>query len=124
MIHEDVLKVLGDIAAADGPSYGIVGALTVIVFVVMRTMLPVKSLACVFAPVIFWGGLAGIYAASTWGFAVGTDKAANTVATAGLGMIAALVVMVVLTRLAEAAMRIRAPLAAPVSTDAQRRVRI
>ena len=99
MGYEDALQVAGNIAMADGLTYGIVTALTLIVFVVMWAMLPVKSLSLVFTPVIFWGGLAGVYAASTWGFLVSSEKSANVAAGAALGMIAALVVMVVLTRL-------------------------
>lgn len=110
MGHEAVFKVLGDIAMADSMSYWIVGALTLLVFMVMRAMLPVKGLAVVFAPAIFWGGLTGIYALSQLGFSVSTEKSANLVVQAGLGMIVALLVMLVLTRLVDAATRIRTPL--------------
>jgi hypothetical protein len=118
---DELFKILSDIAAADSLSYGIVGALTLVAFVIMRAMLPVKGLAIVFAPAIFWGGLAGIYTASVWGFAVSTEKAVNVVAASVLGMIVALLVMVALARLADAATRIRDPLAAPA--DAARRPR-
>lgn len=118
---DELFKILSDIAAADSLSYGIVGALTLVAFVIMRAMLPVKGLAIVFAPAIFWGGLAGIYTASVWGFAVSTEKAVNVVAASVLGMIVALLVMVALARLADAATRIRDPLAAPA--DAGRRSR-
>lgn len=123
MGYEDAFKVLGDIAMADSLTFGVVAALTLIVFVIMRTMLPVKSLAIVFAPAIFLGGLAGDYTASTWGFVVSSEKGANVAAGAALGMIAALVVMVVLTRLLDWATRSRKPFeATPVPT--QRNVRI
>jgi ABC-type uncharacterized transport system permease subunit len=123
MGYEDAFKVLGDIASADGLTYGIVAALTLIVFVIMRTMLPVKSLAIAFAPAIFLGGLAGDYAASIWGFVVVTEKSANIAAGAALGMIAALVVMVVLMRLFDWMTRSRKPFeATPV--PAPRNVRI
>jgi hypothetical protein len=111
MVHADALTVLANIAAADGLTYGIVGALTLIVSVVMRAMLPVKGLASVFAPAVFWGGLVGIYAAGRLGLAVSSEKAVNHAATAALGMIAALLAMVLLTRLVGAVMRIRTPLA-------------
>lgn len=124
MRYEDILRVLGDIAAADSLSYAIVGTLTLLVFVVMRAMLPVKGLAVVFAPAIFWGGLTGIYAASSWGLLVSKDKAANIAATATPGMIAALVVMVVLARLVDIATRVRAPLDGHAPAPAPRRVRI
>jgi hypothetical protein len=118
MSLDDVFKVFGDIAmAADGLSYAIVGALTLVAFVLMRAMLPVKGLAYVFAPAMFWGGLVGIYTASTSGIVVSTEKAVNSAATATLGMIGALVVAVLLTRLVEAALRIRSPLAYDASAD-------
>ena len=47
MGHEAVFKVLDDIAMADSMSYWIVAALTLLVFMVMRAMLPVKGLAAV-----------------------------------------------------------------------------
>ena len=109
MSYEDAVKSLGDIVMADGLSYGIVGALTLIVFVIMRAMLPVKSLAIVFAPGIFLGGLAGMYATGTWGFVVSSEKSANVAAGAALGMIATLVVMVLLSRLVDWATRSRKP---------------
>jgi hypothetical protein len=123
MGHEAVLDVMRDIAMADALSYWIVGGLTLVVFVVMRSMLPVKGLATVFAPAIFWGGLAGVYALSYWGFVASSEKSTNIAATSALGMIAALVVMVALTRLADALIRIRKP---PVATPVpvQRNVRI
>lgn len=126
MSAEDVLKVLSDIAMADSMTYWIVGALTLLVFTVMRAMLPVKAFAIVFAPVVFWGGLAGIYACAHFGWIVSHDKASNVVVTSTLGMLVALVVVMLLTRLVEAMTRIRNPLttgsAAPVPSP--RRVRI
>ena len=119
MIQEDVFKVLGDIASADAASYWIVSVLTLIAVLIMRSVLPVKSLALVFAPGIFWGGLTGVYAASMWGFVAVPDRNANIVATSTLGMIAALVAMMLLKRGVDAAMRIRRPVRrnvpAPVS---------
>jgi hypothetical protein len=111
--QEDILKVLSDISMADSTSYWIVGALTVLVTVVMRAMLPVKSLALVFAPVIFWGGLCGIYAMREVGFVATAEKNANVIATATIGMVVALVLMILLVRFLEAVTRIRKPLASP-----------
>ncbi len=119
---DELFKLLSDIAAADSQSYWIVGALTLIAFLIMRVMLPVKGLAIVFAPAIFWGGLAGIYTAAAWGLVLSTEKAVNVVAASVIGMIVALLVMVALTRLADVAMRNRTPLAAPV--EAARRPRL
>jgi len=119
---DDLFKLLSDIAAADSQSYWIVGGLTLIAFLIMRAMLPVKGLAIVFAPALFWGGLAGIYTATVWGFVLSTEKAVNVVAASVLGMVVALLVMVALTRLADVATRARTPLAAPA--EAARRPRL
>ena len=110
MAYAEALKVLADIIAADGLAYGVVGTLTLIVFAVMRAMLPVKGLANLFAPVIFWGGLAGIYVAGRAGLAASSEKAVTNAVAAALGMIAALIAMTLLTRLVQAATRIRTPL--------------
>jgi hypothetical protein len=122
MRYESVFKVLGEIAMADGLSYGIVGALTLVTFALMHAMLPVKGLAYVFSPALFWGGLVGIYIASEFGLAVGTEKAVNSAAAGTAGMIGALVVMVLLARLVDAVSRVRAPAAAVVQTDRRMRV--
>lgn len=125
MSWDDVFKILSDIAAADSLSYWIVGALTLVLFVVMRAMLPVKSLSIVFAPAVFWGGLTGIYAAANWGFVVSSqDNAANAVATSVLGMIVALIVMVLLTRLFDALMSIRNPISNAPPAAHTRRARV
>lgn len=125
MGQEDLFKVLSDISMADSTSYWIVGALTLLVFVVMRAMLPVKSLAIVFVPAIFWGGLCGIYGMRELGFVASSERSANIVATATIGMVAALVIVMLTVRLIEAATRIRkTPVATPVSAPRPRRVGI
>lgn len=110
MSLEAVLKVLSDISMADQASYWMVGTLTLLVVVVMRAMLPVKSLSLIFAPVIFWGGLTGIYTARMAGFVAMSDKNANIVATSALGMIAAMVLLILLMRFIQAVTVIRKPL--------------
>ncbi len=123
---EEGLKVLSDIAAADSMTYWIVGALTLVVFLVMRAMLPVKGLSLVFAPAIFWGGLTGVYTSMHMGIFLTHEKASNIVMTSALGMILALVIMVLLARAVEAVLRIRKPLTSgsPVAVPEPRRVRI
>jgi hypothetical protein len=110
MMLEDIHKALGDIVMADTLSYWIVAALTALAFTVMRAMLPSKALAIVFAPGLFWGGLAGIYLANQIGFFVSTERSAQIVVTSTLGICGALLIMIAVTRLVEAAMRIRSPL--------------
>jgi hypothetical protein len=119
MSGEDVIKVLSDIAAAHSTAYWIVGALTLVAFLIMRMLLPVKSLSIVFAPAVFWGGLAGLYAASTWGFVAAPDHHANIVATSMLGMLVALLVMMLLTRTVYAMTRVRKPVGSPASRPAR-----
>lgn len=121
-----ILKVMGDIAMADSMSYWLVGALTALVFVIMRTMLPVKSLSLVFAPAVFWGGLCGLYTLSMLGISFTADKSVNGIISATIGMIVALLLMIVLVRLVGAVFRMRTPLTRTndMAHLAPRRVRI
>lgn len=114
------LEVVRMIALAEPMSYWIVGALTVVGFVLMRVMLPVKGLSFVFAPILFWGGLTGIYALRHFGFVISSqDKNVQIVAAGTVGMIAALVLMMSLVRLVDTATRIRRPV-----TNSNARARI
>jgi hypothetical protein len=97
MVLDATLEILRGIGQADEASYVIVGVLTLLAFAVMRAMLPVKGLSWVFAPALFWGGLAGIYACRMAGLFYSTEHSTNAAVGAMLGMIAALVVMMVLT---------------------------
>jgi hypothetical protein len=107
---EDISKVLSDILAADTMSYWIVGALAVLGTVIMRSMLPSKMLAIVFLPGIFWGGLAGIYAATYFGLVVTTERSAQIVISGTAGMGIALCILVLAARAVDSALRIRKPL--------------
>jgi hypothetical protein len=124
MGYESVFKLLGEIAAADGLTYGIVAALTLAAFVLLHAMLPAKGLAYVFAPVLFWGGLTGIYTATAAGLVFSAEKAVNSAMFGTVGMTGALVVMVLLTRLAQATLRIRTPLAYADPAPVGRRLRV
>jgi len=108
MRYEDAVQLLSEVAAADTTAYAVVGALTFIVFLVMWAMLPLKSLAVLFAPVMFWSGLAGLYTATSLDFVISTDKAANIAGTSALGMIVGLVVMTFLTHALMSATRLGA----------------
>ncbi|HRN89673.1 hypothetical protein [Hyphomicrobium sp.] len=107
MSLEPILDVIRGIAMADSMSYWLIGTLTAVAFVLMRAMLPVKSLAFVFAPAVFWGGLTGLYAARQLGIVVASDEAVHTIVVSTAGMIAALFLMMCLVRLADAASRTR-----------------
>lgn len=123
MSFNDVLEVVRNIALADSMTYWLVGTLTLIAFVLMRTMLPVKGLSFVFAPGLLWGGLTAVYAAHQLGFWISREKSVQIVAVATAGMIVALVVMMALVRLADAVTRIRRPVTNSVSS-APSRVRV
>lgn len=122
MSFEAIFKVIGDIAMADGLSYWVVAALALAAFVLMHATLPAKGLAYIFAPILAYGGLIGIYTANAVGLVFSAEKAVNDAAAAMIGMVAALVIMVLLKRLVDAALRIRTPLGSKVSLD--RRMRI
>jgi hypothetical protein len=110
MSHEAFFKALSDIATADAMTYWIVAGLTVLVFLIMRAMLPVKSLSFVFAPAMYWGGLTGIYTLRELGFVLSSDKSAHIVGASVAGMVVALFVMIFLVRLVDTVARIRKPL--------------
>lgn len=109
MSVEPFLDVVRSIATADSLSYWLIGTLTAIAVLLMRAMLPVKSLAIVFAPAVFWGGLTGLYAARELGIVVSSDEAVHTIVASTAGMIVALFLMMCLVRLVNAATRIRQP---------------
>jgi len=115
MDHRAVIEVLGEVLRANAESRWIVGFLALMIVLIMRTMLPRKGLALVFAPGIVFGGLAGIYAMRALGVALMPDRTSNLVATATLGMMGATVLMLLLTRLVDAATRIRRPLKRPAA---------
>lgn len=115
MSPNDVLEVVRAIALADSMSYWLIGALTAVAFVLMRAMLPMKGLSFVFAPILFWGGLTGIFAARHFGFVVSQEKSVQIVAAGTFGMIVALVFMMSLVRLVDAVTRIRRPVTRPVT---------
>ncbi len=109
MSLEPILDVVRGIAMADSMSYWLIGTLTAVAFLLMRAMLPVKGLAYIFAPAIFWGGLTALYAAGQFGIVVTGDEAVHTIVVSTGGMIAALFLMMCLVRLADAAARVRKP---------------
>ncbi|HRO51231.1 MAG TPA: hypothetical protein PLW75_13895 [Hyphomicrobium sp.] len=109
MSLEPILDIVRGIAMADSMSYWLIGTLTAVAFLLMRAMLPVKGLAYVFAPAIFWGGLTGLYAARELGIVVTSEKTVHTIVMSTAGMIVALFLMMCLVRLADRAMRATKP---------------
>jgi hypothetical protein len=75
----------------------------------MCALFPAKSLAMLYAPALFVGGLVGIYACQRNGLFFTSDEAANAVISATAGLVVALFAAVVVTRLAFAATRLSAP---------------
>ena len=80
-------------------AWAVSGGLTLVAFVVMHTVFPVKSLATIYAPVLFLGGLSGIYACQRNGLYFTRDEASNAVIAATAGLVVALFAAVVVTRL-------------------------
>ena len=115
MSLEPFTDILRGIAMADSMSYWLIGTLTAVAFLVMRAMLPVKNLAFVFAPAVFWGGLTGLYAARQLGLSVTADETVHAIVVSTGGMIAALFLMMCLVRLADAATRTRQAVTKPAA---------
>lgn len=109
MSLEPILDVVRGIAMADSMSYWLIGTLTAVAFLLMRAMLPVKGLAYVFAPAIFWGGLTGLYAARELAIVVTGEETVHTIVVSTAGMIVALFLMMCLVRLADWATRATKP---------------
>ena len=115
MSLDAVLEVVRGIAMADSMSYWLVGTLTLVAFVLMRAMLPVKGLSLVFAPILFWGGLTALYAARHSSYVLSGEKSVQIVAVSTFGMMVALVAMMALVRFVDVLTRIRRPVANSVA---------
>jgi Na+/melibiose symporter-like transporter len=90
-------------------AWAVSGGLTLVAFVAMHTAFPVKSLATIYAPVLFLGGLSGIYVCQRNGLYFTSDEASNAVIAATAGLVVALFAAVVVTRLVYAVTRLAAP---------------
>ena len=106
---DDVVQVFHGILAVNATGWAVSGGLTLVAFAAMRTLFPIKSLATIYAPALFLGGLAGIYAFQRNGLFFTPDEASNAVIGATAGLVVALIAAIVLTRLAFAATRLSAP---------------
>jgi hypothetical protein len=106
---DDVVQVFHGVWAVSAVGWAVSGGLTLVAFVVMRTLFPVKSLATIYAPALFLGGLAGIYAFQRNGLYFTRDEASNAVISATAGLVVALFAAIVVTRLVYAATRLAAP---------------
>jgi hypothetical protein len=104
-----VVQVFQGILAVSTTGWAVSGALSLVAFVVMHTVFPAKSLAAIYAPVLFFGGLVGIYVCQRNGLYFLRDEAANAVISATAGLVPALFAAIVATRLVYAATRRSAP---------------
>jgi hypothetical protein len=104
-----VAQVFHGILAVNATGWAVSGALSLVAFVVMRTVFPVKALATIYAPALLFGGLAGIYVCQRNGLFWTSDEASNAVISATAGFVAALFAAIVATRLVYAATRRSAP---------------
>jgi hypothetical protein len=103
------IQVIYGLWTLSATAWAVSGGLTLVAFVVMHTVFPVKSLATIYAPVLFLGGLLGIYAFPRNGLYFTGDDASNAVIAATAGLVVALFAAVAVTRLAYAATRVAAP---------------
>lgn len=103
------VQVLRGILSASTTGWAVSGGLVALAFVAMRTVLPAKALATIYAPALLFGGLAGIYACQKNGFIFSPDEASNAVIAATAGLVAALLAAVMATRIIYALSRVAAP---------------
>jgi len=102
-------NVLNDILNPDSFSTVVVGGLTILTGLMIRSMSSSTALAIWFAPGLAFGGLLGIYGCREAGFAFIGDSDSNVILSAGAGIIAGVIVMLVLTRMAFALTGVRKP---------------
>lgn len=103
------IQIINGLWTLNSTAWAVSGGLTLGAFAVMHTVFPVKSLATMYAPVLFLGGLSGIYACQRNGLYFTRDEASNAVIAATAGLVVALFAAVVVTRLVYAATRHAAP---------------
>lgn len=104
-----VVEVFHGILAVSAAGWAVCAGLTLVAFMVMRALFPVKSLATIYAPALFFGGLVGIYACQHNGLFFMRDEASNAVVSATAGLVVTLLAAIVVTRLVYAATRLAAP---------------
>lgn len=96
---ESLTDLLQSILAADTFSYIVVGVLAVLASVMVKAMTESWPLTILFAPVIWFLALAGIYACREANVVFTTDHESNIILSAGVGMIAAVGLMLLLVRI-------------------------
>ncbi len=96
--------------SADGFTYALAALFAGLAVVMVNAMTSSIGLAAAFAPGLFLGGLLGPYVSRKAALFLVADRDANTVFAVGAGILAALVVLLALTRLVYAATAIRRPI--------------
>jgi hypothetical protein len=103
------IQVFNGLWAVSATGWAVSGGLTLVAFGVMRALFPVKSLATIYAPALFLGGLIGIYVCRSNALVWTRDEASNAVISATLGLVVALLAAIAVTLFAYWASRVAAP---------------
>src|SRR5690349_24912332 len=106
---DTAIQVFNGLLALGTTAWAVSGGLALIGFVVMRELFPVKSMAAIYAPVLFLGGLAGIYVCRSNALLWTRDEASNAVISATAGLVVALLFAIAATRLVYWAAQVAAP---------------
>ncbi len=101
--------------SADSFTYVLAAFFAGLAVVMVNAMTSSLGLAAAFAPGLFLGGLAGPYVSRKAALFLFVDRDANTVVAVGAGILAALFVLLALTRLVYAAANVRHPVTRPAS---------
>ena len=95
---QTLTEILSDILAADTFTYIVIGFLAVLAGVMIKAMTDSLALTLMFTPMIAFGALAGVYACREAGLVFTTDHESNIILTAGVGMVVAVALMLLLVR--------------------------
>jgi hypothetical protein len=96
---QTLTDILSDILAADTFTWVVVSFLAVLAGVMIKAMTDSLALTLLFTPMFAFGALAGIYACREVGLVFTTEHESNVILTAGVGMVAAVALMLLLVRL-------------------------
>jgi hypothetical protein len=102
--------------SADTFTYAIAALFAGLAVVMVNAMTSSIGFAAAYAPGLFLGGLLGPYVSRKAALFLVADKDANTVLAVGAGILAALFVLLALTRLVYASTAIRHPITRAAST--------
>ena len=101
-------ETLNHIFSVDAFTFYVVGGLTVWAAVLVRLMTDSTALAFLFMPFINFGALAGIFVCRELSVVFSQEKDSNLIVSALVGMIVALLIMLLATRLVYASSALKA----------------